>query len=98
MAIVEMERIVERCSRPVRRRGTAAQGQALEVLGHAVEYLIDSRMWGFGSGDPSDDREATQILMRKSREVFAECQEVRSLRERLTTWVRRSSQRDGLVG
>ena len=76
-------RVVE----PVRRRGSAAQGQALETLGHAIEYLIDSQLWLGRDYDPKNDQEAIQILMRLSREVFAECPEVISVRRRLKAWV-----------
>jgi hypothetical protein len=72
---------------PVRRRSSAAQGRALETLGHAIEYLIDSRLWRGRDYDPKSDREAIQILMRLSREVFSECPEVISLRRRFGVWV-----------
>ena len=63
-------------SRVRRRRPTMIQGQALERLGHAIEYLVDSRM--HRDRDPFflADSEAEQIIMRLSREVFAECAEV----------------------
>ncbi len=61
------------------------QGRALEMLGHAVEYLVDSRMFGDEAGFRSEG-EAVQILMRMSRAVFAECPEVVPLRERVARW------------
>lgn len=73
--------------RAVRRRGTLEQGQALETLGHAVEYLIDSRLFQSGDHNHRDEHEAVQILMRLSRAVFAECPEVVSLKRRLGRWV-----------
>jgi len=73
--------------RPVRRRGSLEQGRALESLGHAVEYLIDSRMFHAGDLNPQVELEAVQILMRMSREVFAECPEVVSLRRRFRRWM-----------
>jgi len=72
---------------PIRRRGSLAQGRALETLGHAVEYLIDSRLFDAGDHNVRVEQEAVQILMRMSREVFAECPEVVSLRRRLRLWV-----------
>jgi hypothetical protein len=72
---------------PVRRRGSAAQGRALETLGHAIEYLIDSQLWRGQDYRPKDDQEAIQILMRLSRAVFAECPEVISMRRQFTMWV-----------
>lgn len=63
---------------------------ALEKLGHAIEYLVDSRL-AMVHDLPDDltaraDTEATQILMRLSRTVFAECAEIVSLRRRLWAW------------
>ena len=70
-----------------RRRGTLAQGRALETLGHAVEYLVDSRLFHSGDHNQEDEQEAVQILMRMSRAVFAECLEVISLNRRFRRWV-----------
>ena len=72
--------------RGLRRRGTLEQGRALEALGHAVEYLVDSQLFRVGEGNPRDDHEAVQILMLMSRAVFAECPEVVSLRRRMRRW------------
>lgn len=73
--------------RLVRRRGNMAQGHALETLGHAVEYLVDSRMFMEDAGDPTSHREAVQILMRMSRTVFSECPEVQPVRRRMVRWL-----------
>ena len=82
-------------ARPVRRRGTLEQGRALESLGHAVEYLIDSSLFAAGVYNQRDEQEAVQILMRSSRAVFAECAEVVSMRRRMRVWVsERLSRRD----
>ena len=75
----------------VRRRGSLAQGQALETLGHAVEYLIDSGLFAGDERSRKDDTEAVQILMRLSRAVFLECPEVQPLRRRLGGWLVRKS-------
>jgi len=63
---------------------------ALEKLGHAIEYLVDSRL-AIIHDLPDEltaraDAEATQILMRLSRAVFAECAEIVPLRRRLWAW------------
>jgi hypothetical protein len=68
-----------------RRRSTREQGRALEILGHAVEYLVDSRL-RLVPGTHSDEL-AVQMLMRLNREVFAECAEVVSLKLRLRGWL-----------
>lgn len=69
--------------RMVRRRGSRQQGKALEFLGHSVEYLVDSRLFTTDEVVAKNDREAVQILMRASREVFAECPEVITVGRRM---------------
>jgi hypothetical protein len=72
------------------------QGRSLEKLGHAVEYLADSRMFLVEPSTAKAEREALQILMRASRTVFAECEEVVSLWDRVTLWwARRAKRRPG---
>ena len=74
----------------VRRRGSVQQGQALETLGHAVEYLVDSRLFALGEAAEQEARnsqDAVQILMRASRGVFLECPEVVPLRRRIGRWM-----------
>ncbi len=73
----------------VRRRGSSEQGRALETLGHAVEYLVDSRMRFSDPQAAASEREAVEILMRLNRTVFSECPEVvpfgRSVRQWFAT-------------
>ncbi len=52
-----------------RPRQSPEQGRALEVLGHAVEYLVDSRL--FDQWQSPADAEAVHLLMSCSRAVFA---------------------------
>ena len=67
----------------VRRRPTPEQGRALEMLGHAIEYLIDSEL-RYSDAVPSKNAgDAARILMALSREVFAECAEVVPVARRL---------------
>jgi hypothetical protein len=63
------------------------QGRALEILGHAVEYLVDSRMFLVDQPTTRADAEATQILTLLSREVFFECAEVVPPARRLGLWI-----------
>jgi hypothetical protein len=93
----ETPRGPDRRMKLVRRRGTVAQGRALETLGHAVEYLIDTRMFHIEAFNATDEREAVQLLMRMSREVFSECPEVVTLRKRLKRWVAKRMGREGAV-
>lgn len=74
-------------ARAVRRRPSLLQGRALESLGHAVEYLVDSRLFLTGEIVQHDEQDAVQILMQLSRAVFAECTEVVPFSQRLSTWV-----------
>lgn len=60
-----------------RRRATPAQGAALEVLGHAIEYLEDTNFHAHRAGDPAL-QEALQLLRQSSRAVFAASPEVMS--------------------
>lgn len=74
-------------SAPVRRRRpTREQGKALETLGHAVEYLIDTRMFYADHPDSRADDEAARLLMHASREVFEECTEIVSTTDRIRRW------------
>jgi hypothetical protein len=77
----------------IRRRPSPQQGRALELLGHAVEYLVDSQL--YLAETDLNDQLAVQTLMRLNREVFAECAEVVPMRRRLTRRLRRWM---GLVG
>lgn len=71
----------------IRRRPNPDQGRGLEKLGHAVEYLIDSRMALVNKPATRADAEAVDILMRLSRSVFAECEEIVPVGRRLKQWV-----------
>ena len=71
--------------RPVRRRTTPQQGRALEMLGHAIEYLVDSRL--VEGGPNAADSRAIRTLMACSRSVFEESVEVVPVHQRLQEWV-----------
>jgi hypothetical protein len=76
MPVLAASRRERSSSHVLRRRPTMSQGQALEKLGRAIEYLYDSQVYQ-NSGDlTADDVQAVQTLMRLSREVFVECREV----------------------
>lgn len=66
---------------PNRRRTTPAQGRALEALGHAIEYLVDSRL--FDQWESPADAEAVHLLMACSRNVFADCDEMHPWHQRV---------------
>lgn len=71
----------------VRRRCNEYQGRALEKLGHAVEYLVDSRMAMIGEPATKCDADALDILMRLSRCVFSECTEIVPVGQRFKRWM-----------
>jgi len=79
--------VVRRHAKPssqlVRRRPTAQQGHALELLGHAIEYIADSQLYISPEGESKSESDAIQLLMRLNREVFAECREIVPVRRRL---------------
>ena len=59
-------------------------GRALELLGHAIEYLVDEYVHaggGFCEGDP--EFEAIQILMATNRAIYLSCPIRLTLFERL---------------
>ncbi len=56
------------------RRPTPQQGRALEILGHAIEYIIDSYDLCDRYGEYTGEFGAVVILRRASMQVFAECE------------------------
>lgn len=72
--------------RVIRRRPNLEQGRALEILGHAVEYLVDSRMYAMKETAGQGDVDAVQILSRCSREVFSTCSEIVPIHKRFKQW------------
>ena len=61
-----------------RRRCISPQaGRALEILGHAIEYLTDEYVLEGGLFSAHDPRlEAIQLLMARNREVYFACPEL----------------------
>lgn len=79
------------------RRPIKEQGQALVILGHAIEYLIDSYVVFASLDDSRGDVDAIATLMRLNREVFAECAEVIPWRERMkVSWSLRFKRKPAL--
>ena len=73
-----------------KRRISPESGHALEILGHAIEYLADelsAREGAVFAGNPQ--LEAIQILMAVNRKIYWECPEIPSWRERLQGWLHR---------
>jgi hypothetical protein len=68
----------------VRRRIDPVAGHALEILGHAIDYLTDEyvqRGGQFRAGDPA--LEAIDLLMAANRAIYFACPVIPSFSERL---------------
>ena len=64
-------------------------GRALEILGHAIEYLTDEFVQEGGSPCPHDPQlEAIQLLMARNREIYFACPLIPALQERFRAFVR----------
>jgi hypothetical protein len=66
-------------------------GRALEMLGHAIEYLADEYVYRgktFCADDP--EVQAVQLLMTLNREVYLECPIVPTFSERVRAFFHRS--------
>lgn len=75
----------------MRRHISPDSGRALEVLGHAIEYLADecaftaAQMGILNSGDPRV--EAIQLLMLLNRQVYYSCPKVEPVLRRFAGWL-----------
>ena len=69
--------------RPSRRRITPEAGHALEILGHAIEYLTDEFVYEDQAlSTRSAQLQAVQMLMALNRQVYFECPEAPTFGER----------------
>ena len=76
-----------------RRMIDPRSGRALEILGHAIEYLADEFVQEAAQLSSADPRvEAIQILMALNRKIYFECPVKPTLAERLRAvlWFRAS--------
>ena len=66
-----------------RRRIAPSAGRALEILGHAIEYLSDEFAHAGGSLSAHNAQvEAVQMLMSLNREIYFACPEIPSMGKR----------------
>jgi hypothetical protein len=85
------EAIPARQGRARRRHISPQAGHALEILGHAIEYLTDEYVHEGGSLSGRDPRvEAVQLLMALNREVYFACPETPTLVQRIRMWLHRN--------
>jgi sulfur carrier protein len=69
------------------RRLTATQGRALEILGHAIEYLVDSRLACADEFCSPAAQEAIQLLSRANREVYQDAPATAPPGSRIIRWL-----------
>jgi hypothetical protein len=71
-----------------RRRISSEAGHALEMLGHAIEYLSDEFVHEGGSFSAHNGQiAAIQLLMARNRAVYFSCPEIPGFRERCTAFL-----------
>lgn len=75
---------------PIKRRRISPQaGRALEILGHAIEYLTDEYVHSGGAFSArAAEVEAVQLLIGINREIYFDCPEVPTLGERCRSLLR----------
>jgi hypothetical protein len=70
----------------IHRISPTHHGRTLLTLGHAAEYLANSRRYSIQAFDNKSDDEAIHILMELSRGVFEEFAQPKTLTRRLWNW------------
>ncbi len=66
-----------------RRRISPEAGRALEILGHAIEYLTDEFVHEGGLLSLHNERlEAVRLLMERNRQIYFACPEIPTWSER----------------
>ena len=71
------------------RRITEETGRALQILGHAIEYLTDEYVHETANLSASDPQiQAICLLMNLNREVYYECPVIPTFGERLASFLR----------
>jgi hypothetical protein len=71
----------------IHRITSTHHGRTLLTLGHAAEYLVDSRRYSEEKVDHASNVEAIHILMEASRDVFEDYAEPRTLNRRFEQWL-----------
>jgi hypothetical protein len=71
-----------------RRRITPQAGHALEILGHAIEYLTDEYVHqDLALSSRNGQLEAVRLLMALNRQVYFECPEIPTFADRCRAWL-----------
>ena len=71
----------------IHRRTSSHHGRALRTLGHAAEYLVNTRSAPSTRAEAAADQQAVRILMRLSREVFEDYAAMTMHHHPVTDWV-----------
>jgi hypothetical protein len=71
----------------IHRITSTHHGRTLLTLGHAAEYLANTRRYSTEKVDHASNVEAIHILMELSRSVFDDFAERRSLNRRVEDWL-----------
>lgn len=75
-----------------RRSIDPTSGRALEILGHAIDYLTDELGHGGGPAVADNPRVAAiQLLMGINRQIYMQCPEVKTFGERCRSFLRLGS-------
>ena len=84
-----------RTSRARGRHISREAGRGLEILGHAIDYILDEYLQRGGLFDMADsDLEAVEILTALNREIYLACPESRTFAERWADlWAQRRGRR-----
>lgn len=73
-----------------KRRITPQAGRGLEILGHAIEYLVDDHLDRNGTFTMDDgELTAVEMLMAANREIYFSCPVVPTLGERWAVFLER---------
>jgi hypothetical protein len=79
-------------SRTHRRRIAPQAGRALEILGHAIEYLSDEFAHAGGCLSAHNAQvEAVQVLIAANRQIYFACPEIPSVSERWRAMLRKAA-------
>jgi len=71
----------------IHRITSTHHGRTLLTLGHAAEYLVNSRRYSTEKVDHASNVEAIHLLMELSRSVFDDFAERRALSRRFEDWL-----------
>jgi hypothetical protein len=84
---LSLNKAASACDLTIHRITKTHHGRTLLTLGHAAEYLANSRRYSIQKVDHEANVEAIHILMGLSRSVFEEYAERRALPRRAQDWV-----------